>query len=315
VKARWAFLLLLLIVGLAIVVGTLLSHGEGPRKGSLFTLYRLIGLIPKTMDSAVSEILWVGEIDEKRLGEEIRGQCERLYDPMRLHLAGEHVLRTQYLNDLISDLCPYTKRKFQYKGYSVNQPDPNAMALPGGVILVTNGLWEMLESEADLVAILAHEIGHVELSHCMDMVKFELTARKLKLRTLGQLADFVTALLTRHSYSKTTEYQADEYAYKLIIESRYDPSSMAENYRKMRDYANRKHPEMVRSEKPGIVRDYFRSHPPLGDRINRYSEMANQWWKKHPSEKRYVGKQNYARKSTLAQKEIPEEWRSKGSGG
>ena len=57
-------------------------------------------------------------------------------------------------------------------------PMPNAFALPGGVIIVTGGLLKTLKSEAELAAVLSHEMGHIELSHCLDTVRFQLLARK-----------------------------------------------------------------------------------------------------------------------------------------
>jgi len=62
--------------------------------------------------------------------------------------------------------------------------------LPSGVILVTKGLLETMQSESELVSILAHELGHIERGHCFDVVKYELLARKIKSEKLGELAIF-----------------------------------------------------------------------------------------------------------------------------
>src|SRR5262245_48779820 len=47
----------------------------------------------------------------------------------------------------------------------VDQPEPNAFALPGGHVYVTRGLLALLNSEDELAGVMGHEIGHVTASH------------------------------------------------------------------------------------------------------------------------------------------------------
>lgn len=49
----------------------------------------------------------------------------------------------------------------------VDSPTPNAMAMPGGVVLVTTGLLKFLQSEDELAIILGHEVAHIEERHAM----------------------------------------------------------------------------------------------------------------------------------------------------
>src|SRR3982751_2989188 len=52
----------------------------------------------------------------------------------------------------------------------VDDPTPNAFALPGGYIFVTRGLLGMMTSEAELASVLGHEIGHVTAKHQVTMI-------------------------------------------------------------------------------------------------------------------------------------------------
>jgi predicted Zn-dependent protease len=94
-----------------------------------------------------------------------------------------------------------------------------------------------LQSEAQVVSVLAHELGHIERGHCFDKVRFELVARKVGSDTLGALADFAAQLLLRHSYSKTTEDEADEYAWELLVNSEYDPRGVGGAFESLRRFA------------------------------------------------------------------------------
>src|SRR5262245_34415865 len=52
----------------------------------------------------------------------------------------------------------------------VDDPTPNAFALPGGYIFVTRGLMGYMDSEAELAAVLGHEIGHVTARHSVQQI-------------------------------------------------------------------------------------------------------------------------------------------------
>jgi predicted Zn-dependent protease len=53
----------------------------------------------------------------------------------------------------------------QYHFTVLDTPDINAFALPGGYIYITRGILAYLNSEAELAAVLGHEIGHVRAQH------------------------------------------------------------------------------------------------------------------------------------------------------
>src|SRR6185369_13593830 len=52
----------------------------------------------------------------------------------------------------------------------VDDPTPNAFALPGGPIFVTRGLMDMMDSEAELATVLGHELGHVNARHTAQQI-------------------------------------------------------------------------------------------------------------------------------------------------
>jgi predicted Zn-dependent protease len=179
------------------------------------------------------------------------------------------------------------------------------MALPGGVILVTRELLSVLRSESEVVSVLAHEVGHVELGHCFDAVRFQLLTRKIGSSSLGALADMAAQMLLRHS--KTMEDEADQYAYELLLNSQYDPSGVGNSFASLRRYkAKARTPSGLNP-----IRDYFMSHPPLEIREAEFKARAAVWWKMHAGERRYVGQQNLTARKALNRLELKDEWASR----
>ena len=89
------------------------------------------------------------------------------------------------------------------------------------------------QRDPELVAVLAHELGHIEQGHCVDAVKFRLLAEKLGERTFGQIVDFAVQMLVAHSFSKTQEDEADEYAYTAVVNGPYDPRGVGDSFRSL----------------------------------------------------------------------------------
>ena len=100
------------------------------------------------------------------------------------------------------------------------------------------------------------------------------------------LADFGRNVLLRHSFNQTQEAEADSYAFEFLKQSRYNPRAQALAFERLRAAQGGKDAGSAQ-----ILRDYFRSHPPLESRIAKYSEKARHWWSANAG-KRYVGREN-----------------------
>lgn len=247
------------------------------------------------MDHWLARALPIDDLDEQQLGEALRARYEvdaNTGDPDLL-----------YVNELIDALEAYAEKPFDYRAHVLDRPEANALALPGGVVIVTRGLLQSLGSEAELVAVLAHELGHIEREHCFAAVKFELLSRKRGSASLGQVADLAVGVLTRHAFSKTQENDADEYAYTVLLQSPYDPRALGSSFG-----------TLLRSSGSAVasradpIRDYFLSHPPLEIREARFLERANAWWRRHPGERRYIGALNLSQRRSYANSRYAVEW-------
>jgi predicted Zn-dependent protease len=116
----------------------------------------------------------------------------------------------------------------------VDDPSVNAFALPGGYIYVTRGIMTHLRSEAELVAVLGHEIGHVTGRHsASQMSKQQLAMGGLivgmavapELQRFGGLAQQGLGLLFL-KFGRDDESEADELGLRYMVRQDYDPREM-----------------------------------------------------------------------------------------
>lgn len=298
-RARLALLALLLAAGAGVIAVLYVSRPEPPLPSTLATPFQILGAPAKLADRALSRVIPVGDLDERELGEALH----------RRFAGGERAGdRDQaYVDSLMEEVARHAHKPFSYRAYVVSGGEPNAMALPGGVVLVTDELLTTLHSESELVAVLAHETGHIELGHCFDAVRFELLTSKVGADTLGALADFALQLMTGHAYSKTAEHEADDYAYALLRGSQYDPRGVGASFASLSGWLAGHDVPPTRPH-ADVLRDYFSSHPPLEVRQAEYLARAEDWWRRHPDERRYVGRENLDERAPATERQFDGEW-------
>lgn len=115
----------------------------------------------------------------------------------------------------------------------------NAFALPGGQIFITEGLLSLLQNEAQLAAVLSHEIGHVLGRHSAErMAKEELTSGLISAAAVAtanpndpdgqaQIAAFVGGMVNM-KYGREDELEADKFGVKFLLDNQYAPEAMLE---------------------------------------------------------------------------------------
>ncbi len=298
-KGRYLVLGLVLVLGILLVTGLVQKRPKPALDSSLAPAYRLLGKPVKHLNRALTRVLPVGDLDEKAYGEAVAMRYE--------HLGNENIRESKYLNSIIHHFEIYKQKPFRYRVFVLEYDYPNAFAAPGGVIMVTRGLLNIMKTEGEIASILAHEMGHIERSHCLDAVRFKLLSKKMGGGNLGDLADAMVGLLLRHSFSKTQEGEADDYAYAMILQTDYDPRSVGDAFQRFLTYSR----EMGRRErsKANILRDYFLTHPPMELRAARFGEKAKAWWEKHHGTAKYRGCSNLKDlESLFMDHDNPEEW-------
>ena len=145
---------------------------------------------------------------------------------------------------------------------------PNAFALPGGDIVITDQLLELLADEPDAVmTVLAHELGHVEHRHGLRLM---LRAGAVSVVASVIVGDFSTllaaapAVLAGNAYSRDNEREADLYGRTLARAGGVDTSRMAVFFERVA----KKH-ATVGSNPVAIA---ISSHPADEERVRFFSE-------------------------------------------
>ena len=125
------------------------------------------------------------------------------------------------------------RRNLVYRFTLLDSTQVNAFALPGGYIYITRGLLAYLNSEAELAAVLAHEIGHVTARHSVRQHSAStatnllgaIAAAATGIQGVGQLSNLLTTGIIR-GYGREHELEADRLGVQYLARSGYSPNSM-----------------------------------------------------------------------------------------
>ncbi|MGH7390219.1 MAG: M48 family metalloprotease [Candidatus Rokuibacteriota bacterium] len=175
------------------------------------------------------EFVVISAEDERRLGQEEADKVERemgVVDDPRL---------TTYVEALGRRLAAKSPRAdVTYTFRIVDDPEPNAFALPGGHVYVTRGLLALVNSEDELAGVIGHEIGHVAARHSVQQL-----SRGAPLAVLSQLGGAIpivggvvggagrlaTAAILA-PYSREQEHEADRIGMELAARGGWDPAAL-----------------------------------------------------------------------------------------
>lgn len=153
----------------------------------------------------------------------------------------------------------------------------NAFALPDGTVIVTDALVELAANDEQVLAVLAHEIGHVHHRHALRMALESSTAALListlagDISALTSLSAMLPAIVLEASYSRDHEWEADTFALAHLQTHGIDPLHFAEIMRLLEDTYGP--PGDDEGDDAGTL-EYLASHPPTPSRIRRFEAMA-----------------------------------------
>ena len=161
-------------------------------------------------------------------------------------------------------------RPLPYELFLIDLPDPNALALPGGGVGVTEGLLEQVESEAGLAMVLAHELGHQEYRHSLKRIGRTLVWNTLLNVLLGGVD--VSALelglrLSESGYGREQERDADEFGMRLVHEVYGHTGGALEFFELVQNEADQGEPEWT---------EFMSTHPLTAQRIADLKELQRE---------------------------------------
>ncbi len=250
----------------------------------------LVALSGCTLNPATGErqLTLMSEAQEVAMG--------RQAEPQVLASFGEYPDKEwqTYVNDLGQQLAAASERPhLPWAFHVLDDPLVNAFAYPGGYIYVTRGILSHFNSEAELVSVLGHEIGHVTARHSVE----QMSQQQLAQLGLGVAAaaseDFrpyagyaaagLQVLFLK--FGRDDERQSDDLGLRYMTRAGYDPEEMPNVFRTF---------DRMQAASGQQIPDWQSTHPNPADRVGRIEAQIVQL----PPELRdgKVGRNDYLRR-------------------
>jgi predicted Zn-dependent protease len=175
-----------------------------------------------------------------------------------------------YLADLGRRMAARTERPtLPWTFRVVDDPTVNAFALPGGYVYLTRGILAHLGSEAEMMAVVGHEIGHVTARHSASQISRSQgllgllvvgMAVKPELQRFAGLAQTGLGLLFL-KFGRDDEREADDLGLRYLMQQGYDPRQMLGVFATLDRVGS--------AAGAGRLPDWLSTHPSPGNRLER----------------------------------------------
>lgn len=173
---------------------------------------------------------------------------------------------TSYLESLISEIN--TKMELSdspNKVKVINSKEENAFVTTDKYVYITKGLLKALDTEEEILAVFAHELGHAKLKH------LEKTYEKDEALQKNGVNQLVTFIL-KNEYSKECEFQADQFAVDSLIKMGRNPAGVRSLFGHIKE-KEEKTDKMGETERFAIR--LIRTHPYASERLERACTLIN----------------------------------------
>jgi beta-barrel assembly-enhancing protease len=254
-----------------------------------------------------NELSLVSEAQERQIGAE-------QYGPSQQSQGGQYEVDaelTAYVSQVGQRLAAVSDRKLDYEFVVLNNGVPNAWALPGGKIAVNRGLLYELKSEAELAAVLGHEITHAAARHgAQAMTRGTLLQGALAVGAIAvgtsdyrQYGDYILggaqlgAQLVTQSNGRDAERESDYYGIQYMVRAGYDPKaaiSLQQTFVRLSEGRN-----------SSWLEGMLASHPPSQERVQNNQKLVEELMPTLAGRDLEVGEQRYQQAIAKLQKTKP----------
>ncbi len=221
-----------------------------------------------------TELSLVPESTELSIGKE-------QYLPSRQMQGGDYTTEpaiNAYVSGIGQRLAAVSDRKLPYEFSVINDSTPNAWALPGGKIAINRGLLTELNSEAELAAVLGHEIVHAAARHSAKGMErgILLQGAVLAAGIASQNSEFaqmavggatVGAGLITQKYGRDAERESDYYGMQYMARAGYDPRAAID--------LQQTFVRLSEGRNSDWLSGLFSSHPPSQERVEANRQTAS----------------------------------------
>lgn len=223
-----------------------------------------------------TELALVSEAQEIAIG-------RQQYGPGQQMQGGAYAVDPQlqaYVSRVGQRLAAVSDRDLPYEFVVLNSGVPNAWAMPGGKIAVNRGLLTELGSEAELAAVLGHEITHAAARHGAQSMERGMIAQGAMLATAvaistSEYSDYsnlvvgaasLGAQLVTQKYGRDAERESDRYGMVYMQRAGYDPEAAV--------HLQETFVRLSEGRASGWLDGLFASHPPSQERVENNRAFA-----------------------------------------
>ncbi|MCK6392277.1 M48 family metallopeptidase [Zoogloea sp.] len=249
---RWQFSRTAVLASLVVLVACLVLAHE-------WLLPRLAGRVAEGVPEALTE----------RLSDEALAMLDvNVLTQSRLPAARQQALTERVLTLAQPDVPTVRPQLVFRRG---GRMGANALALPSGLIVVTDELVALARNDEEILGVLAHEIGHVSRRHGLRLAIESSAIGLFAAWYLGDLSTLmagVPAALAQAHYSRRFEREADEFAARLMGANGISPGVLANILERMEAPAAAGQGGRPEGAEPRPApSDYFSTHPLTEERI------------------------------------------------
>jgi predicted Zn-dependent protease len=224
-----------------------------------------------------NEISFISESDEISMG-------KNQYVPSQQSQGGQLVsdpVLTRYIQEVGQKVAAVGDRNLPYEFVVLNNGVPNAWALPGGKIAINRGLLVELKNEAEVAAVLGHEVVHAAAKHGANSVQRGMILQGVVAAAAigaavseSEYSNYVVggaqlgAQLISTKYGRNAELESDYYGTQYMARAGYDPSaavSLQETFVRLSE-----------GRQSSFIDGLFASHPPSQERVAKNRETVSE---------------------------------------
>jgi len=207
---------------------------------------------------------------ERKIGQQgLASLDEWLVKPSQLKKDRQLQLKHTFAK-YFSQLPHYAQYQLNFR--SSPELGANALAFPGGVLLITDDLIKLAKNDEEIIAVLAHEIGHIEYRHGLRSLFQNSFSALFMAGLLGDISSIsslsvtLPTILVQTRYSRQFELEADDYAFAFLTAHHIQPQVFA-------TLLSRLEPNSSKTAHTNEF-DYLSSHPNTQERIARAKNHA-----------------------------------------
>jgi predicted Zn-dependent protease len=214
---------------------------------------------------AVTVVAGISEAEEISMGREIAGRVLGAAP-----LVNDPALQS-YVNRVGRWIALQSERPdLPWRFAVIESPAINAFAAPGGYVLLTRGLYEILDTEAQLAGVLAHEIAHIVRRHHVTVLQksaalsagAQFAQRDNRAAVINNMIGTGAEVFAR-GLDKSAEHEADAVGVVLAARAGYNPFGLVDVLHKL----------AARGGGDGAMALLFKTHPLPGDRLAQLGEL------------------------------------------